>query len=363
MDKRYQVFVSSTFEDLIEERQEIMQALLELDCIPSGMELFPAADEDQWTLIKRVIEDCDYYIVIIGGRYGSIGPSGKSYTQMEYEYALEIGKPIIAFLHKNPEDLPAKKTDIKKDKLEKLDLFKKLVSQKMIKYWSTPYELGSVVSRSIIKLIKNNPAIGWVRGDLLPDKSSTEEILSLRKEVEKLEKELKEIKNKEPEGIEDLSKNKDQIKVRYNFTAYKDSYLDSTKYQSNIKVSWDNIFARISPLLIDETTEKRMKYELGKYIKDLTYDDLVINKELKNYSSLQDFSINEEDFNTIKVQLLALKLIVKSDRNRSVKDKSTYWTLTPYGENKMLNLRAIHNQKDKKEDISTPINDLEKINN
>ena len=48
MDKRYQVFVSSTYMDLREERQEVIQALLELDCIPSGMELFPASDETQW---------------------------------------------------------------------------------------------------------------------------------------------------------------------------------------------------------------------------------------------------------------------------------------------------------------------------
>ena len=83
MDKRYQVFVSSTYADLREERQEVIQALLELDCIPAGMELFPAADDDQWTLIRKVIDDCDYYIVILAGRYGSLGPGGKSYTQIE----------------------------------------------------------------------------------------------------------------------------------------------------------------------------------------------------------------------------------------------------------------------------------------
>jgi hypothetical protein len=102
MDKRYQVFVSSTYQDLTNERQEVMQALLELDCIPSGMELFPAATDDQWTLIKRVIDDCDYYIVIVGGRYGSLAPDGISYTELEYRYALERKKPIIAFLHKDP---------------------------------------------------------------------------------------------------------------------------------------------------------------------------------------------------------------------------------------------------------------------
>jgi len=88
MEKKYQVFVRSTYKDLLDERREVMQALLELDCIPVGMELFPAADDDQWTLIKRLIDDCDYYILIVGGRYGSLSVEGISYTQMEYEYAL-----------------------------------------------------------------------------------------------------------------------------------------------------------------------------------------------------------------------------------------------------------------------------------
>ncbi|EQA2051359.1 DUF4062 domain-containing protein, partial [Escherichia coli] len=101
MDKRYQVFVSSTFADLEEERQEVMQALLELDCMPAGMELFPATNSDQWSLIKKIIDDSDYYIVILAGRYGSIGPDGISYTEMEYRYALETGKPVIGFIHKD----------------------------------------------------------------------------------------------------------------------------------------------------------------------------------------------------------------------------------------------------------------------
>jgi hypothetical protein len=60
IDARHQVFVSSTYLDLIEERRAVMQALLELDCIPSGMELFPAANASQWALIQSVIDQCDY---------------------------------------------------------------------------------------------------------------------------------------------------------------------------------------------------------------------------------------------------------------------------------------------------------------
>ena len=83
MEKRFQVFVSSTFQDLIEERKAVMQALLFLDCIPAGMELFPASDDDQWTLIKSVIDDSDYYLVIIAGRYGSVDVAGVGYTEKE----------------------------------------------------------------------------------------------------------------------------------------------------------------------------------------------------------------------------------------------------------------------------------------
>jgi hypothetical protein len=163
--KRYQVFVSSTFRDLQEERQEIIHALLELDCIPSGMELFPAANEDQWTLIQGVIDDCDYYLVVLGGRYGSIGDDGRSYTEKEYRYALEKRKPVMAFLHKEPDKLPFDRTEPDPELRRKLNEFRAFLQERMCKYWTSPAELGSVMSRSLIQMIKSHPSVGWIRGD------------------------------------------------------------------------------------------------------------------------------------------------------------------------------------------------------
>src|SRR5690242_20626815 len=100
-----------------------MHALLELDCIPSGMELFPAADESQWSLIKRVIDDCDYYVLILAGRYGSCNTEGVSYTEMEYQYALSIGKPTIAFLHKDIGLIPVNKSEATQEGKDKLTKF------------------------------------------------------------------------------------------------------------------------------------------------------------------------------------------------------------------------------------------------
>lgn len=72
MDKKYQVFVSSTYEDLQEERKAVIEALLQMNCFPVGMEYFNAADDSQWDVITSLIDECDYYVLIVAGRYGSI---------------------------------------------------------------------------------------------------------------------------------------------------------------------------------------------------------------------------------------------------------------------------------------------------
>lgn len=338
MEKRYQVFVSSTYEDLIEERQEVMQALLELDCIPSGMELFPAANDDQWTLIKRVIDDSDYYIVVIGGRYGSTGPAGVSYTQMEYEYAIEQNKLVIAFLHKDPDSLPAKKTEASQKGKEKLERFRAIVQQKMCRFWSSPAELGSVVSRSLIKLTKSNPAIGWVRGDLVPDESTTEEILKLKKRIEQLEAELSEARTEAPQGIEEFAQGEDEITIKYFFTASKSGSYQRQNYRAGFTSTWNEIFSRISPLMIDEALESDLRRGIEGFIKERETDRL---RQEKSLTAIKDVGISDDDFQTIKVQLKALNLITKSRKPRSVKDQATYWTLTPYGDSVMTKLRAI----------------------
>jgi Domain of unknown function (DUF4062) len=105
----YTVFVSSTYEDLREERAEVQKALLKLGCMPIGMELFGSADEDTWEFIKRQIAESDYYVVVLADRYGSLAPDGVSYTEKEYDYAREIQKPILAFVHGNRGGIPRDK--------------------------------------------------------------------------------------------------------------------------------------------------------------------------------------------------------------------------------------------------------------
>lgn len=344
LDKKYQVFVSSTYIDLQEERQEVIKALLELDCFPSSMEFFPSTDDDQWTLIKQIIDDCDYYIVIIGGRYGSLSSEGISYTEKEYRYALETGKPIIGFLHSDPKNLPVKNSELDPEAIKKLEEFKKLVQKKMCKYWTNAVELGSVVSRSFIKLQKSHPAIGWVRGNLVPEKDSSIEILELTREIEKLKQQLQDTKTKAPKGSEDLAQGYDEIVLNYTCESNDKSY-NSYNWNGNIKTTWNNVFSHLSPIMINEANENQIKNTLNKLTEKLGIEKLKKNSNAEGHK-FKYFAINEDDYQTIKVQLRALGLIIQSDKKRAISDKGTYWTLTPYGDTIMNQLRAI-----KKEEI------------
>jgi len=270
VEKKYQVFVSSTYSDLIDERKEIIQALLELECIPVGMEMFPASNNDQWSLIKRLIEDCDYYILIMGGRYGSVTKEGISYTQMEYDYAVSQNIPVIAFLHSNPDKIPSGKSEKDPEKAAKLQEFKSKVELKLCKYWDTPSDLGSKVSRSLIRLIKDNPRSGWVKATNLPTEEATKEILELKKQVEELTKELQENSENAPRGTEDLAQGEDTIELFYTvittnktssmYVSFEDEKFDSKSFK--VAVSWNEIFRDISPLMIDEASESSLKDKL-----------------------------------------------------------------------------------------------------
>jgi len=343
IDKRYQVFISSTYEDLKAERQEVMQALLELDCIPSGMEIFPAANEEQWEVIKQVISECDYYIVIIGGCYGSICPGGMSYTEREYRYAIDKGKPVIGFYHKDPGKIPVDKTEQTPDGKEKLKKFLDLVKSKLCKPWSTPEDLGGVVSRSLVNLIRTNPAIGWVRADNLPEENYAEEILKLKNTIDELQARLKQSESEPPKDADKFAQGDDLITLGYYIEVREEDSYNYETYSFKIKLTWNKLFAAISPKMIDEANEKAIKSTIDELIIKEARDDIKAN--VKDLDSARNFHMDNDKFDTILIQFKAIGLIEKSIRKRSIKDTSTYWTLTPYGENEMTKLRAIKRGK------------------
>lgn len=344
IDKRYQVFVSSTYADLTEERSEVIQALLELDCIPAGMELFPASDDTQWDIIKKVIDDCDYYVLILAGRYGSLNKDGISYTEMEYDYAVEKGIPIIAFLHEDPENIPNSKCEKTTGGKKKLEDFKIKAKGKLCKFWTSPAELGSVVSRSLIQLIKHKPGVGWVKADLVPTAEASSEILRLKEKLEEFESKQRH----KPKEIENLQQGDDVVELEYEFTkkeskkdeedTFSFTFRQGETWTGKFSVSWNDLFKKICPLMIDEASEGVLKDSLHDLVAKQMYKKL---KEKYPNDTVSNFKLKTDSFHTVIIQFRALKLIEKSDRKRKIDDTFTYWKLTEFGDEQMTLLRAI----------------------
>lgn len=170
MEKKYQIFISSTYEDLKDERQKVMDTILEMGHFPIGMEMFSAANEGQWKIIKETIDSTDFYVLIIARRYGSIiedgVDKGKSYTQKEFEYAVSQNIPVLVFLLDGAVKVTSDKDEIDPNKKMKLDAFVKLATtDRMFKLWTNKDDLATGVSVSLNNQFKRSDRPGYIRGD------------------------------------------------------------------------------------------------------------------------------------------------------------------------------------------------------
>src|SRR5690554_3928491 len=190
MDKKYQVFISSTYDDLKDEREQVIKAVLEMGHIPVGMEMFSAGDEEQWKLIARQIEQTDYYVLIVGHRYGSETDDGISYTEKEYDYASSLGVPTLGFVISNDASWPSSRIDKSDKKLKKLEAFKSKVKSKLVHFWESKDDLHGKVSISLMKTMNLNPRVGWVRATGAPSIETTQELVRLSTENSELRKKI-----------------------------------------------------------------------------------------------------------------------------------------------------------------------------
>ena len=145
------IFVSSTWEDLKKYRRAVINSLQTLGSSFYAMEYFCASSKTSKQECLDKVADSNIFIIIIGMRYGSIDPeTGKSYTQLEYEKAVETGCNVLAFLidtEKQPV-LPKNMDDgIAKEKL--LALKKTITSKHNSSFFTTKDDLAKKVLEAL----------------------------------------------------------------------------------------------------------------------------------------------------------------------------------------------------------------------
>jgi len=325
---RYQIFVSSTFKDLQDERQAVLNAILKLNQFPAGMEIFPAVNDTAWEHIEKVIEDSDYYVLIIGGKYGSIeAESGISYTEKEYDFAVSKNIPVLAFTRSDEENIPVGKAEMNEEIREKLKKFKQEVGNKHHwNYWKTIDELKANVISSLAMSFAMNPQKGWKKSSVISHTELLERLANLQIKYDELLEENNKLQNSQ-NTFPQFAQGNDKITFRL-------VAVDKSEFE--IETTWDEIFFCVSETLVATTFSGDAIYKIEKF---LTEKYLIKTSSRMNEKVLNDgkhYSLSHEEFLKIQKQFLALKLIVFIEIN-----EGWYWKLSETGINYFLSKAAI----------------------
>lgn len=295
--KKYQVFVSSTFRDLADERQDAIRNILDLKHIPAGMELFPAADTDQLEYIKKIIDECDYYLLIMGGRYGSMDSKGVSFTEREYDYAVSTGKFVIAFVHADPTSIPLGKSDIDPEAVDALRAFReKVMSGRLVKTWMDRHQLEGLVLKSLIHAFSDFPQIGWIRGDSAASEAIIEQSNRILQENVELRKKISEVSSNTFVKVDDIADLDDYFEFHYTYRDKQTRAFSSTYHDTTQQLTWRQIFVGVAGQLDRPKIDACIADGL-----DVAMKKANVGHEIS--------TLDEGDKITIKIQLIALNLI------------------------------------------------------
>lgn len=325
MTKKYQIFVSSTYQDLRDEREQVIKAALEMGHIPVGMEMFSAADEEQWAIITRQIDQSDYYVLVMAHRYGSKAADGISYTEKEYDYAVAKGIPVLGFVIDDSAPWPKDRHEEDPKSLKRLAAFKKKIKTRLVQFWNNKEELHGRVSIALTKAITAYPRTGWARADEVSGPEVTREFIRLSSENAVLRTEIEALRRSK-EGQEDevrkvvkiLSSNPRALKVRKT-AKWEDAPVHTT--------SLADIFHCCAPNLINENTKLGVAQNVALRLSGTGY--------------FTSWPIGSNITSELLADLASLDLIEPSKKKHSVSDKDDYWSLTKLGKQVLKVFRRV----------------------
>jgi hypothetical protein len=339
MDPRYQIFTSSTFRDLIPERQVAMDAILELGHFPAGMEAFPAASVSPWDLIQRIIAESDYYVLIVAGKYGSIDPAtGVGYTEQEYDFAFNMGIPTLAFLHKDPMQLAGDKLELDPGARQKLDEFRKKVAKRHCNFWTSPQDLKSAVMLGLVHEMRRNPRVGWIRADERDSPGTLRRLNALLEQNAEMTQELEQLRQQLVQPISEhrFAHENEEVTIRFKVSGVQ---------QPPARTTWKELFEWLAPGMI-----YRCEYAtlIGEVLCHISSD-----KKLPGFHIMSPLnghtSMDPEDWHKITMQFLALEYWEAVECTRTwtsgdtevKKEQVPGWKLTQLGVKRLAQAKAM----------------------
>lgn len=296
--------------------------------IPVGMEMFSAADEEQWKIITRQIDESDYYVVISAHRYGSM-KDGISYTEKEYDYAVEKGIPVLGFVISDDAVWNPEFIDQDKKKKTALKAFKEKIKARHVSFWSVGADIYAKYPIALMKSINLTPRTGWVRGGGNAPELAIE-LSRLSSENSQLREHISTVESSLTKALGELEKQKnieDKLMLLENNAITVSCRPKGAKdWSVKNKTTLRNMFYLLSPQMTGWITRKALAFFIAKQFMPAG----------QSYS--ESWPIASNAINGWLCDYLALGFL--ENGNEEVADSGEdVWKLSPHGREALTTLR------------------------
>lgn len=320
LDKRYQVFITTSGKEMQPERMVVSQTLIGMGYFSWGLEQRTPLST---AFARRQIDDCDYVLLLLGSQYGEQSVSGVSYMHLEYIYAVTKQKPIIVLMNENPESrdplLQEAKPELRNRFYEFRQKLQKEVEQ--VVSFKTLRELELAVRSYMPQMLERYPVVGWVR---------PQSIQSLQDEIDRLKSKLTQAQlgqvKLEPDPFLSLPRVtlNDTFSFDYRMHAYQDGNFQ--ELMPIREMTWAEILKILSAAFEQALPEEYFSKVLNHYLNETALVDA--QKQMPRAHAVSRSQINVRSLHTIKQQMRQNDWIVpvgRDDRQRllwKVTDKS-----------------------------------------
>jgi hypothetical protein len=324
MTKKYLVYISSSPEDLKNERRDLIKLVTEIGAIPVTMDTFDISDKNEQRFIRKAIEECDYFLNITAHKCGAL--LGKTFgPELELSWAEKHGVPVIALIIDEKARWKASKKEKSPELVKALETFKKRLLGYPSETWTSQADLRQKAQGLLIRTMNLNPRRGWVPSAEAIDPSVANELSRLILENESLKNQIR------MEGGNLVSRVKEQMKralkmLAANKLSLSFWYAPGENWENTAQFRYLKLFRLLTPeLSLPKTTA-----EISRFLGNILNPDL--NKTVR-----KDYPVPTNTIKKLMADLALLKLVKCSGGG-----EDEAWEMTEYGKETYAAYRLHH---------------------
>ena len=332
--KVYQVFLSATYLDLIEARRQVYEVLPELYCLPiTFRDHGNGGERSQWQQVRARIDACDYVLLLLGSRYGTLTASGVSRTHQEIVYAQHKQKPVLVLMHENPAQRPSAGQEATPEGRLRFQEFRATMARGMVVTWNEVDDLATTLRVAMSQLIQAKPARGFLPA-VPQDEGLKDRLYQAQRRITQLETEREQWLTGQAR-LENLSQGEDKVEIAYQANVYACGHCEITNLRT--RLSWNELFLMIAPHLGEAQPEQVLHDRLAEGLRVVGLEDA--QKLRPKAHAMTDVRLTDLSFSAIRVQLRSLGLITRLRDSRAAGDP--HWKLTALGEQHMTRILLV----------------------